>query len=156
MTTIQKMSSLLLTPDKESIFVTMRIGQQLFGIDVKNVRDVLLNQHITNIPLSPPDVAGSLNSRGRIVTVIDARKRLGIPPVAEKPAKTSFVVVEVKSELYSLLVDNVADVLTVPNAMIEPPPANLANNWKSIASGIYKLDGELLVLVDITTFLHMA
>jgi len=128
--------------ESESIFVTMRIEKQLLGIDVKYVRDVLRGQHITPIPLSPPDVAGSLNSRGRIVTVIDVRKRLALPDFEGKRDKNTFVVVDVKNELYSLLVDDVGDVLTVSSSAIEPPPANLTNAWKGIASGIYKLEGN--------------
>jgi purine-binding chemotaxis protein CheW len=141
---------------KDNIFVTMRIDRQLFGIDVYNVRDVLRNQIITRVPLSPPEVAGSLNSRGRIVTVLDVRKRLNLPPLEKKLPNTTFVVVEVKGELHSLLVDDVGDVLTVSSNAIEKPPANLGGNWKSVASGIYKMDGELLVLIDIQSLLKVA
>ncbi len=148
--------SILNNAESESIFVTMRIDKQLLGIDVKYVRDVLRGQNITAIPLAPSDVAGSLNSRGRIVTVIDVRKRLGLPPAQEEQARNTFVVVDVKGELYSLLVDNVGDVLTVSTSAIDPSPANLTNTWKGIAAGIYKLEGELLVLIDIHGFLRLS
>ncbi len=136
------------------IYVTMVVDGQMFGVEVKHVRDVLREQAITPVPLAPPEVAGSLNLRGRIVTVIDLRKRLGLPP---KPAgmKASFVVVELKHELYSLMVDSVGEVLTSSLANFEKVPANLADHWKSIATGIYKLEDELLVLVDVQSMLKI-
>ena len=155
MSTHNKMSDKLAVVEEEFIYVTMRVDKQLFGIDVKHVRDVLRNQLITPIPLAPPDIAGSLNSRGRIVTVVDVRKRLGLPPLEQKQSQTTFVVVDVKGELYSLQVDDVGDVLTVSRSMIENTPANLSPVWKSLSSGIYKMDGELLVLINILSFLHL-
>ncbi|MCE2926101.1 MAG: chemotaxis protein CheW [Rickettsiales bacterium] len=136
------------------MFVTMRIERQLIGIPVRFVRDVLRGQKVTPIPLSPPEVSGSLNLRGRIVTVIDVRRRLRLPQMDEN-AKYMFVVVDHKGELYSLLVDTVGDVLTAPSASIEKVPANLGGAWKEVASGIYKMSGELLVIVDVETLLKL-
>jgi len=136
------------------MYVTMRVDKQGFGIEVKHVRDVLRQQKITPIPLAPPEVAGSLNLRGRIVTVIDLRKRLDLPEI---PSKTdySFVVIELKGELYSLMVDSVSEVLTIPASQIEKTPANFGGAWKNIATGIYKLPGELLVLVGVQALLNL-
>lgn len=136
------------------MYVTMCIDKQMFGIEVKHVRDVLRQQKITPIPLAPPEVAGSLNLRGRIVTVINLRNRLKLP-VHEGGGQNTFVVVELKGELYSLMVDSVGEVLTASTARIEKTPANLNSCWKDIASGIYKLDGELLVLVDVQSLLTL-
>lgn len=136
------------------MFVTMAVDSQMFGIEVKHVRDVLREQVITSIPLAPPEVAGSLNLRGRIVTVIDLRKRLRHKP-KEGNGTATFVVVELKGELYSLMVDNVGEVLTASTDRIETVPANLSPHWKDIATGIYKLDDELLVLVDVQALLHI-
>jgi len=141
-------------PDAQ-MYVTMRVNRQLFGITVKYVRDVLRQQHITPIPLSPKDVAGSLNLRGRIVTVIDVRSRLGLPDLKEASDKSMFVVVEVKGELYSLKVDSVGEVLTVSDHAIEKPPAHLDSSWQGVATGIHKLAGELLVIVDVQTILTL-
>jgi len=137
-----------------NMYVTVRIDNQMFGIVVKHVRDVLRGQYVTKIPLAPKEVAGSLNLRGRIVTVIDVRQRLRLPPLAEN-AKNMFVVVEHKGELYSLQVDSVGDVLTVSEAMIEKVPANLSGAWREVASGIYKLSEELLVIIDVQTLLTL-
>lgn len=137
-----------------NMYVTMRIDKQLFGIAVKHVRDVLRSQTITSIPLAPKEVAGSLNLRGRIVTVVDVRCRMRLPAHAAN-AETMFVVVEHKGELYSLMVDSVGEVLTVSGELIEKTPANLNGYWKDMASGIYKMSGELLVIIDVTALLTL-
>jgi purine-binding chemotaxis protein CheW len=141
--------------DTEShMYVTMRIDNQLFGIPVKNVRDVLRHQKITCIPLSASEVAGSLNLRGRIVTVINLRRRLRLVE-KENEDKSMFVVVEHKGELFSLVVDSVGEVMTVPGHMIEKSPANLGGAWKEVTTGIYKLSGELLVIMDVEAMLTL-
>lgn len=134
------------------MYVTMRIEGQLFGIPVKNVRDVLRHQSITIIPLSKPEVAGSLNLRGRIVTVINLRRRLSLPECGQEE-KGMFVVVEYKGELFSLMVDNVGEVMTVADSLVEKSPANLGGAWKEVTTGIYKMDGELLVIIDVNKLL---
>ncbi len=139
--------------DTEShMYVTMRIEHQLFGIPVKNVRDVLRQQKITSIPLSAPEVAGSLNLRGRIVTVINLRRRLRLIE-KENDEKSMFVVVEHRGELFSLMVDSVGEVMTVPSHSIEKSPANLGGAWKEVTTGIYKLSNELLVIIDVQAML---
>ena len=136
------------------MYVVMRVEKQSFGIEVKHVRDVLRHQKVTSIPLAPPQVAGSLNLRGRIVTVIDLRKRLSL---GETTSQTDcvFVVIDLKGELYSLMVDNVSEVLTIPASQIEKAPANLGSSWKDIATGIHKLPNELLVLIDVQVLLKL-
>ena len=130
------------------MYVTMRVDWQLFGIPVTNVRDVLRQQKVTPVPMSAPEIAGSLNLRGRIVTVIDLRRRLNLSERAEDQ-KSMFVVVEYKGELYSLMVDNVGEVMTVPDASLEKSPSNLGTSWKEVTTGIYKLADELLVIMDV-------
>src|ERR1700739_730549 len=87
-------------------FVSITVAGQHFGIPVLQVQDVLGPQRITRIPLAPPEVAGSLNLRGRIVTAIDLRTRLRLPPLPEAKKGMS-VVVDHEGELYSILVDAV-------------------------------------------------
>ena len=136
-----------------SMYVTMWVDKQMFGIEVKNVRDVLRQQKVTPIPLAPAQVAGSLNLRGRIVTVIDMRKRLQLPK--KDGAANTFVVIDLKGELYSLMIDNVGEVLTIGSESIEKTPANMSAAWKDISTGIFKLENELLVLVDVQTLLKI-
>lgn len=129
-------------------FVTMRIGPQLFGISVLAVRDVMRYQHIAPVPLAPPMIAGSLNLRGRIVTALDMRCRLAMEPYSQMDTVMK-VVVEVRHELYALMVDAVGDVLSLTMDRFEKVPANMEAVWRSMSAGIFKLEGELLVILDV-------
>ncbi|MBI4969241.1 MAG: chemotaxis protein CheW [Rhodospirillales bacterium] len=133
-------------------YVTMFIDGQMFGIPVLTVQDVLGPQKITRIPLSPPEVAGSLNLRGRIVTAIDVRKRLGLSARSEKSTSMS-VVVDMSGELYSLMVDQVGEVLSLKSAAFERNPPTLDPVWRDFSAGIYRLDGKLLVVLDVARLL---
>jgi purine-binding chemotaxis protein CheW len=131
-------------------FVTMRLGPQLFGISVMAVRDVMRRQQIAAVPLAPAVIEGSLNLRGRIVTALNMRVRLGLPtyPLPEKVMK---VVVEYQHELFALMVDAVGDVLALPMNRFEKVPANMDANWRAVAAGVFKLDNELLVILDVAS-----
>ncbi len=133
-------------------FVTAYIGKQLFGIPVLMVQDVLGPQRITRIPLAPPEVAGSLNLRGRIVTAIDVRKRLGLRE-REDDVPGMSIVVDQGGELYSLMVDQVGEVLSVPQKAFEQNPATLDPRWREFSDGIFRLDKQLLVILDVTRLL---
>jgi purine-binding chemotaxis protein CheW len=135
--------------------VTMTIAEQLFGIPVLQVQDVLGHQRITRIPLAPPEVAGSLNLRGRIVTAIDVRLRLGLPArSADKPGMS--IVVDHRGELYSLMVDNVGEVLSLSSEDYESNPATLDIRWRDLSNGIYRLNNTLLVVLDVARLLNFA
>jgi purine-binding chemotaxis protein CheW len=136
-------------------FVTMMIADQLFGIPVLQAQDVLNRQRITRIPLAPPEVAGSLNLRGRIVTAIDVRKRLGLPQRTDDQQLMN-VVVELKGELYSLIVDSVGEVLTLHDYDFERNPATLDQRWREVSNGIYRLNERLLVVLDVPRLLQFA
>jgi purine-binding chemotaxis protein CheW len=141
---------------QEGEFVTMRVAGQLFGIDVMSVQDVLRGLKVTRIPLAPKQVAGSLNLRGRIVTAIDVRKCLDLESYTGTPVpkeRIMSVVVEYRNEFFSLIVDAIGEVLNLPLAQIEKSPANLTGRWRDVASGVYKMDGELLVILDISRLL---
>tara|TARA_Y100001934_G_scaffold280300_1_gene386625 strand:+ start:4557 stop:5084 length:528 start_codon:yes stop_codon:yes gene_type:complete len=134
-------------------FLTMYISGQLFGIPVMQVQDVLDNQTVTHIPLAPPEIAGSLNLRGRIVTAIDVRVRLNDTVDQEDVDSSMSVVVENGDDLYSLVVDNVGDVLALSQDEYEKNPPNLSPVWKEISGGIYRLDKDLLVVLDVARLL---
>lgn len=131
-------------------FVTMRLDGQLFGISVMAVQDVLRRQPISPVPLAPKVVAGSLNIRGRIVTAIDMRKRLGMDAFPE-PEKVMKVVVEYQHELFAFMVDRVGDVLTLEMNQLEKSPTNMAKKWHEVSAGVFKLDEELLVILDVAS-----
>lgn len=135
-----------------SEFVTVTIGGQLFGIPVLQVQDVLGPQRITRIPLAPPEVAGSLNLRGRIVTAIDVRKRLHMAP-REKGNQGMSVVVDLGGELYSLIIDQVGEVLSLASRDYERNPPTLDPRWRDYADGIYRLKDQLMVVLNVERLL---
>ena len=136
-------------------FVTVTIADQLFGIPVLSVHDVLGEQRITRIPLARGEVAGALNLRGRIVTAIDLRVRLNLPPRPDDDPGMS-VVVEHQGEPYSLLIDSVGEVLSLPADRYERNPATLNPTWRDVSEGVYRLDGELLVVLSVDRLLDFA
>lgn len=134
-------------------FVSIFIADQMFGIPVLLVHDVLGPQRITRIPLAPPEVAGSLNLRGRIVTAVDVRTRLGLER-RPKEIEGMSVVVEHLGEFYSLMVDTVGEVLTLAGNDFERNPATLDPRWREVSQGIFRLDQELLVVLDVDRLLE--
>lgn len=188
-----------------SEFVTFNIAGQFFGIPVLIVQDILLPENIASIPLAPPEVRGSINLRGRIVTVIDVRVRLGLESraissatqiedqaaedkaaedlaandsdaaeasddekaeVAELKAHEAVdavkrknrehmmgVTVEHHNELYTLLVDSVGDVISLSKKNYEGNPSTLDPLWREFASGVYRLDTDLMVVLDVERLL---
>jgi purine-binding chemotaxis protein CheW len=134
-------------------FLTVHIAGQLFGIPILQVQDVLGQQRVTRIPLAPPQIAGSLNLRGRIVTALDVRKCLALPAY-EGQKKEMSVVVEHDNELYSLIIDAVGDVLSLEDRDFEQTPATLDPLWRSVSMGIYRLEGNLLMILDVPKLLN--
>jgi len=136
-------------------YVTATIAGQLFGIPVLSVQDVLGAQRLTRIPLAPQEVAGALNLRGRIVTAIDLKKRLGLAGGEDAQVGMS-IVVEHGNELYSLLIDQVGEVLSLPAERYEANPPTLDPRWREVSGGIYRLDGQLLVILEVERVLDFA
>lgn len=134
-------------------YVTMTVAGQTFGIPVLNVRDVLSPQVITRIPLASVEIAGSLNLRGRIVTAINMRTRLGLP-VDGFVERAMAVVVEHDDEPFSLLVDEVGEVLSLPICERQNVPATLDARWRDVSQGIYRLEDRLLLILSVTSVLN--
>lgn len=136
-------------------FVTMTIAGQMFGIPVLQVQDVLGPQRLTRVPLAPAEVAGSLNLRGRIVTAIDVRIRLGLPPRPDD-VKGMSVVVDLNGELYSLMIDQVGEVLTLDRNSFEANPPTLDPRWREVSKGIFRLKDKLMVVIDVAQLLQLS
>jgi purine-binding chemotaxis protein CheW len=135
-------------------YVTLMLGDQLCGVPVLAVRDVLAGQTIARIPLAPPEVAGNLNLRGRIVTAIDLRVRVQLPP-RDPGQQPMSVVTEQGSELYALLVDQVSEVVSLNAADMEPNPPTLSPIWVEYSVGIYRVKDRLLVVLDVDKLLTL-
>ena len=134
-------------------FLTARVGDQTFGIPVLQVQDVLGEQRVTRVPLARAEIAGSLNLRGRVVTAINLRRKLDLPD-RPKGEKSMYIVVEHKGELYSLIVDTVGEVLSLPDSDFENTPPTLDPAWRALALGIYRLKALLLVIIDVPVMLE--
>ena len=141
------------TDNDSKDYLTVTIAEQRFGIPILQVQDVLREQTVTNIPLAPKEVAGSLNLRGRIVTAIDVRKRLGLPD-KDGDVPSMSVVVEHNNELFSLIIDSVGDVLRFKDKYYENNPGTLDPVWRDVSTGIYQLEEELLVVMDVSRLLE--
>jgi purine-binding chemotaxis protein CheW len=135
-------------------FVTVAIGDQLFGLPISRVQDVFVPDRLTRVPLAPPDIAGLLNLRGRIVTAIDMRARLGLGPRA-RGQEVMAIGIEVRGESYGLLVDSVGEVVNLSTQAMEPKPANLESNLARVATGIHRLESQLLVVLDVDRVLDL-
>lgn len=136
-------------------YVTAMIGGQLFGLPIRQVQDVFLPERITRVPLASGEIAGVLNLRGRIVTLIEMRDRLGLEPRAAD-ATFMAVGVETRGESYGLLIDSVGEVLKLDDALREPNPINLDPRLARVSAGIHRLDGQLLMLIDVDRVLDIS
>ena len=134
--------------------IAFRVGGQLLGVPVGMVQEVLAAQRITRVPMARPEVAGLLNLRGQIVTAVDVRACLGLPP-RDDGIGAMHVVARDRDELFSLVVDEVRDVIAVSADTFDPPPPTLAPRWREVCERVYRLDNELLVSISVPALLAL-
>ena len=136
-------------------YVTAMVGGQLFGLPIRRVQDVFIPERLTRVPLAPPEIAGVLNLRGRIVTLIDLGFRLGL--VREDNGGPAMAIgVEMNGESYGRLIDSVGEVLKLDGAALERNPINLDPRLASVSTGIFRLDGQLLMVIDVDRILDIS
>ena len=135
-------------------YVTVTIGGHMFGLPIFRVQDVFVPVGLTRVPLAPPEVAGILNLRGRVVTAIDMRSRLDFGE-REPGTPVMAIGIELKGESYGLLVDAVGEVMQLHNSACEAKPANLDPRLSRVAAGIYRLEGQLMVILDVDRVLDI-
>lgn len=129
-----------------SQYATFFVADLFFGVDVLCVQEVLRSQQMTRVPQAPPVIEGLINLRGQIVTAVDMRRRLGLPP---RDGLTPMnMVVRTEEGAVSLLVDEIGDVLDVEAALYERPPENLDPAARDVVRGVYKLPDRLLLILD--------
>jgi purine-binding chemotaxis protein CheW len=133
-------------------FVTFTVAGQMFGVPVIRVQDILTPDAIAPVPGSPKQVRGLINLRGRIVTVIDMRTHLSLPK-AEASQGGMCVTVEARGDFYTLFVDSVGDVITLPSNLREGNPATLDAVWRDVADAVYRTDQGLLVALNVDRLL---
>ena len=134
--------------DETIQYVTIFISDQLFGLPISRVHDVFVPESVTRVPLSQTEIAGVLNLRGRIVTAIDMRKRLGIKPL-ENANSLMAIGIEFREESYGLIIDSVGEVLDLTEASREAVPSNLDPRWADVAAGVHRLENDLMVILDV-------
>ncbi len=134
----------------QAILCTFRVDHLFFGIEVSHVQEVLRPQQMTLVPLAPTVVHGLMNLRGQIVTALDMRKQLKLPP-QEGDRQPMNVLVRMGDGLVSLLVDEIGDVIEVSRDQFEPAPETLPEVIRTAVHGVYKLPGRLLLLLDTKT-----
>jgi purine-binding chemotaxis protein CheW len=133
-------------------YVTAFVAGQLFGLPILRVQDVFAPERLTRVPLAPPEVAGLINLRGRIVTLIDMRCRLGLAGEALDTAPMA-IGVESHGESTGLLVDTVGEVHKLNDQARETNPINLDPRLASVCIGVHRLDRQLLLVADVDRIL---
>jgi purine-binding chemotaxis protein CheW len=140
--------------DSANEYVTATLGDELIGLPILRVQDVFAPDGVAQVPLAPPEIAGVLNLRGRIVTLIDLRARLGMPP--RPTGQPSMAIgVELRGESYGLLIDSIGEVLHLDQAEREPNPLNLDPRLARVSAGIHRLQERLLIVLDIDQVLEI-
>lgn len=130
-------------------YATFWLGTGLYGVEVERVKEVLREQAITRVPLAPSTVAGLINLRGQVVTTVDLHERLEL--TGDRDSESMLVVVLVGGESIALLVDRIGGVVDVNDDQFEPPPDTLVGGVRDLILGAYKLDGQLLLSLDVDT-----
>ena len=133
-------------------YCTFYLENNYFGIEVEQVQEIIRSQPITPVALAPVAIKGLINLRGQIVTAVDLRKLLELPP-RESNVDLMNIVVSTNMGAYSLLVDRVGDVLELANDCSEPPPENIDGIARDLVRRAYKLDGQLLLTMSLSTLL---
>lgn len=129
-------------------YVTFRIGDAMYGVEVMRVSETLGHHARTPVPLAPVGIAGLVNLRGQVVMTVDLRPRLGLEALAPS-AESMMIVVEVDDGSISLLVDEVGEVLTLDDDQFETPPDTLPAHVRELITGAFKLDSGLLLTLDV-------
>jgi len=136
------------TQDAVSQWVTFHMEGETYGINVMQVQEVVRVPEIAPVPGAPEFVMGIINLRGNVVTVIDTRKRFGMP-FKENDDSTRIVIIEHENQVAGILVDNVAEVVELRASQIEAAP-NVGNDKSArFIQGVFSRDGDLLILVDV-------
>jgi len=141
------------TIEKDLQIVGFRIGRETFGLPIGAVREIVRVPEITSVPISPDFIEGVINLRGRIIPVVDLRKRFG-EPVGAPSKKNRIVVVEVENRSLGLMVNSASEVLKIPPSEIEEPHAVFQEGDLNYITGVGKLNGRLVILLDLSKVLQ--
>jgi purine-binding chemotaxis protein CheW len=141
------------TLEKDIQVVGFRIGTETYGVRIGSVREIVRVPDITSVPSAPDLIEGVINLRGKIIPVMDLRKRFGQSDIVPNK-KNRILVVELDNKLLGLIVNAASEVLKIPPADIESPSSVFAEGESSYVVGVGKLKGRLIILLDITKLLQ--
>ncbi|MGL4728063.1 MAG: chemotaxis protein CheW [Bosea sp. (in: a-proteobacteria)] len=138
-------------------FVTLYLGDQMFGLPIDRVHDVFVASQIAGVPLAPREIVGLLNLRGKVVTALSLRARLGMAAAEQGADETTrrdmAIGIDHAGEAYALMVDKIGEVMRLDATTFEANPLHLNANWMALSSGVHRLDGKLLVILDVDAVL---
>jgi purine-binding chemotaxis protein CheW len=135
-------------------FCTFRLGEFFFGIDILQVQEIIRRLSFTRIPLAPTMIEGLVNLRGQIVTAIDLRLRLELPPRSADKSPTH-VVINTADGATSLMVDEIGDMMELSDDTFELPPDTIQGIARELITGVYKLEHGLLLILDTTKVVQL-
>jgi purine-binding chemotaxis protein CheW len=138
---------------KDLHVVGFRVGTETFGVPISMVHEIVRVPAITAVPESPDCVEGVINLRGRIIPVVDLRKRFG-ERVVTSGRKNRILVAEIDTKMIGLIVDTASEVLKIPPSEVEPPPNVFEEGEVNYVTGVGKLGGRLIIMVDLTRILQ--
>ena len=139
--------------DKELQVVGFRIGNETYGVRIAAVREIVRVPEITSVPNAPDTIEGVINLRGKIIPVMDLRKRFGLTEI-HSDKKNRILVVELDNKLLGLIVNSASEVLKIPPSDVEAPGSLFTDGESGYVTGVAKLKGRLIILLDITKLLH--
>jgi len=137
---------------REEEFITVTVADQLLGLPIGRVHDVFVVSEMTKVPLAQVEIAGLLNLRGRVVTAISLRSRLGLQEDGRMGRRMA-VGLECQGEAYGLLVDEVGEVLKLDPGEMQPNPVHMDRRWVCLSQGVHQLKGELMIVLDVDAVL---
>lgn len=132
--------------------VTFTISNEEFGVDILKVQEIIRTMEITKVPRAPEFVEGVINLRGKVIPIIDLRRRFGMESL-QHGSQTRIVVIELKNMIVGFVVDSVSEVLRIPADTVVPPPAVVSGVDSEFISGVGKLEDRLLILIDLEKLL---
>jgi purine-binding chemotaxis protein CheW len=133
--------------------VSFKIGEEEFGVDILKVQEINRMIDVTRVPNAPDYVEGVVNLRGKVIPVVDLRKRLGMAS-KEKDKNTRIIIVELSGKTVGFVVDAVREVLRIPKSVTEPPPTLTSGTNAEYITAVGKLDDRLLTLLDLEKVLN--
>ncbi|MGI5836061.1 MAG: chemotaxis protein CheW [Chloroflexota bacterium] len=138
--------------DAEEQLVIFELANEVYGVDISRVQEIIRMTSITRLPRAPEFVEGVINLRGKVIPVVDLKKRFGLVE-SERTKSSRIVVVDVGDHIIGMVVDAVSEVLRVPTESVEPPSPVVTTIESDYIRGIAKVDGRLIILLDLNKVL---